>query len=85
MQCFWRYKVLLYSYTKQFLNYTISLHLKYYFFMIRCIYALVHGLHFCVKIFGFMPDSFFFFKHEENIFLLFLSFTFPIHFIVGSN
>jgi len=48
MLCFWRYKVVLYPYTTQFLNYTISLHMKYYFFMIHCIYALVLSLHFSV-------------------------------------
>jgi len=63
MLCFWRYKVLLYPYTTQLLNYTISLHMKYYFFMMYCIFALVLGLHFCVKIFKFMPDFFFFLSH----------------------
>jgi len=37
MRWFWRYKVLLCPYTTQFLNYTISLHMKYYFLMIHCI------------------------------------------------
>jgi len=60
MRCFWRYKVLLFPYTTQFLNYIISLHMKYIFFVIHCIYALV-GLHFYVKKFRFMPDLFFVF------------------------
>jgi len=66
MLCFWRYKVLLYPYTTQLLNYTISLHMKYYFFMMYCIFALVLGLHFCVKIFKFMPDFFFFFHISHS-------------------
>jgi len=39
--CFWRYKVLLYPYTTQFLNYTISLHMNLFlFFIIHCIYVI---------------------------------------------
>jgi len=67
MLCFWRYKVLLYPYTTQFLKYTISLRMKYYFFMIHSIYALVLGLHFCVKIFRFMPDFFFWTNDRKYI------------------
>jgi len=66
MLCFWRYKVLLYPCTTQFLNYTISLHMKYYFFMIHWNYALILGLHFRVKMFRFMADFIF-----KKIYLVF--------------
>jgi len=85
MLCFWRYKVLLYPFATQFLNYTIRISIwndyYYFFFMIHCIYALVLGLHFSVKMFRFMP-IFFFFWHMKKIYLVF--FIFSIHFNVGS-
>jgi len=79
MLCFWRCKALLYPYTTQFLNYTISFSISIWnvIFMMHCIYALVLGLHFCVKSFRFMPD--FFFWHLNKIYLVL--FTFTIHFI----
>jgi len=40
--------------------------------MIHCIYALVLGFHFCVKIFRFMTDL----THEENTFSFFFHFPF---------
>jgi len=80
MLCFWRYKVLLYQYTTQFLNYTISFSISIWNIIFYDTMHLCSSTRpsFLCKNFQIYPGFFF----EENIFSFF--FTFPIHFNVGS-
>jgi len=76
MLCFWRYKVLLYPYTTQFLNYTISLHMKYVFFDTLHLCSSTRPSFLCKNI-----QIYAGFKKKKKKFFDTFFFTFPIHFI----
>jgi len=70
MLCFCRYKVLLYPYTTQFLNYTISLALAYevLFFYDTLHLCSTTRPSFLCKNFQIYARFFFFLTHEECIY-----------------
>jgi len=76
MLCFWRYKVLLYPYTTQFLNYAISLQMKYYFFYDTLHLCSSTRPSFLCKFISVSVSSFFqiyarfFFWHMKKIYLV---------------